>query len=84
MTDKARRNLGIFMGTRHAWGQGETWGVMSGSGRPHGVDESWVCARCGATKGRGPGSNHCGTRVIRWWYRTADGRMVDSLGGCEG
>ena len=69
---------------KHQWTQNQAWGVASGSGRPHGVDEFWTCDVCGASKGRGPQSTHTGRRVIRWSYIDACGERVDSLPGCTG
>lgn len=70
--------------TKHSWEENQAWGVTPGSGRPHGVDESWTCTVCGATKGRGPQSTHTGQRVIRWSYTDAHGNRVDSLPACLG
>ena len=69
---------------KHKWTRNQTYGVQSGSGRPHGVDEFWTCAVCGARKGRGPQSTHTGQRVIRWSYSDAHGNRVDSLPSCLG
>jgi len=66
--------------TKHQWTENQAWGT--GSGRPHGVDESWSCTVCGARKGRGPQSTHTGHRVIRWSYTDAHGYRVDSLPTC--
>ena len=68
----------------HKWTQNQTVGVRPGSGRPHGVDESWTCERCGAGKSRGPESTFSGRRVIRWNYNDAHGNRVDMLLGCLG
>lgn len=68
---------------RHQWKQEQTWGVASGSGRPHGVDEAWTCERCGAQKCRGPQSTHTGRRVIRWAYRDGNGYRADALPACR-
>lgn len=68
---------------KHRWKKEQTWGVPSGSGRPHGVDESWTCIRCGCAKGRGPQSTHTGKRVIRWNYQDGNGYNVDVLPSCS-
>lgn len=67
----------------HKWTY-SAWGVTPGSGRPHGVDETWTCERCGASKGRGPQSRHTGRRVIRWWTRGPDGEEIERMGECTG
>ena len=68
----------------HRWSKVEAWGVTGGSGRPHGVDLSQVCERCGCERGSGPQSTHNGKRVIRRWVRDADGRLTDRLPRCTG
>lgn len=68
----------------HKWTENQARGVTGGSGRPHGVDESWTCEVCGASKGRGPQSTHTGWRVIRWWYQDSHGDRQDSLPSCIG
>jgi len=69
--------------TKHSWMK-LRWGVSPGSERPYGVDEQWVCTRCGARKWRGPESLANGKRVIRWWYPGADGQEADRLPACTG
>lgn len=69
---------------KHKWTENQARGVTGGSGRPHGVDESWTCERCGASKGRGPESTFTGRRVIRWHYTDAYGYLAESLPSCRG
>jgi hypothetical protein len=57
----------------HQWNY-SVRGVTPGNGRPHGVDESWTCERCGAQKSRGPQSTGTGKRVIRWRHDEASER----------
>ncbi len=68
----------------HKWTGPEVRGVMSGSGRPHGVDQWWTCKACGAVKSRGPQSTATGKRVIRWRYVDEHGNPVVGLGCCGG
>jgi hypothetical protein len=72
------------MSGRHKWKQDQTWGVTAGSGRPHGVIETWTCCRCGAQKKRAPRSTHTGARVLRWTYRGPYGETVERMGSCLG
>jgi hypothetical protein len=70
--------------SKHRWGESESWGVSSGSGRPHGVDETWTCKVCGAQKSRGPANGPSGQRVIVWSYMDAYGDMCEALPECIG
>jgi len=63
----------------HSWKELQAWGVSPGSGRSWGVDQEWVCTRCGARKGRGPQSLMNGRRVIRWWWIGPDGRAYEGI-----
>jgi len=67
----------------HKWIQNQAWGVTPGSGRPHGVDESWTCGRCGCSKGRGPQNTPNGARVVRWWYQDSESNRLASLPRCS-
>lgn len=67
----------------HKWSKENAWGVTGGSGRPHGVDVSQTCEKCGCSRGSGPQSTHTGKRVIRRWYLDVDGNPVDQLPKCE-
>jgi hypothetical protein len=66
----------------HKWEKNQAYG--SGPGRPHGVDESWTCARCAMSRGRGPQSTHTGRRIIRWYYLDDHGYPTDRLPECPG
>jgi hypothetical protein len=68
---------------KHSWKYNGAWGVENGCGRPHGIDESWTCRRCGAKKSRGPASTCTGKRVIRWSYFDAQGYECDRMPECE-
>jgi rubredoxin len=68
---------------KHRWNYDGAQGVQGGSGRPHGVDEQWTCARCGARKARGPENTSTGKRVIRWTYTDADGNASDDRPACK-
>jgi hypothetical protein len=69
--------------SKHRWSEPVVWGVESGCGRPHGVDITWTCKKCGATKSNGPASTCTGKRVIRWTYRDGDGYECDRLPACR-
>lgn len=68
----------------HKWEQNQTYGVQNGNGRPHGVDESWICKKCGSSKGRGPQSTHTGERVIRWTFKNSHENEVGYISSCIG
>jgi hypothetical protein len=69
---------------RHRWVKEQVWGVPAGSGRPHGIVETWECCRCGSVRQRAPRSTHTGARVLRWTYRDAVRHEVERMGPCLG